>query len=459
MVINMKIVVCIKYFNGEMNPFDECALECALSVSDDVTVVSMGPLFVSERIKELTRLGAKRVILLSDTAFAGADTLATARTLAQCIRTINPDLVLCGRQSIDGDTAQVGPELSVFLGYKLITNVMKFGVDVCETRSGVETVVCPAVITIERINRLRFPSILSRLSEIEIWDADKLGGDKMLYGTAGSPTKVLKTFLNERGGRNCKYIDKSEFYNLLSVLKNKGIDKKTQVQKSETPLKEVWTVGTEVTEKAELIAEKVNIIQETDIIKIIDIIKENKPETVLWPANLWGRKYAPIAAAILGTGLCADCTSLETDGKELYMYRPARSGDIYAKIISTTLPKMATVRFLQKSDDFIISGGRGVHGKFDELCEFAKKLGAKAASSRPIVDSNEAPYELQIGLTGKSISPEIYMAIGISGAAQHVCAIENAKTVIAVNPDKNADIFRFADYGIICTFEELLNLF
>ncbi len=452
----MKTVVCVKYFEGDINPFDECALECALSVSDDVTVVSMGPLSVCERIRELTRLGVKRVILLSDPAFAGADTLATANALATCIKTINPDIVFCGRQSIDGDTAQVGPELSVMLGYNLITNTIKFGTEFCETRTGTERVVMPVVMTIERINKLRFPSILSRLGDVEIWDADKLGGKKSQYGTTGSPTRVLKTFKSERGSRKCKFIDKSDLKAVLSELKNKQ-DNNIEITKSETPLKEVWAVGTAVAEKAKQIASKVNIICETDISAIVEIIRKEKSEIVLWPANLWGRKYAPVAAAMLCTGLCADCTALETDGTELFMYRPARSGDVYAKIISTSFPKMATVRISENSEDFIISGGRGVHGKFNQLREYAKKLGAEVAASRPIVDSNEALYEEQVGLTGKNVSPKIYMAIGISGAVQHVCAIENAETVIAINPDKDAEIFRYADYGIICSFEELLD--
>lgn len=110
----MKILVCVKVVKGELNPFDESALECALQLSDDVTVLSMGPKSCENVLKPLTRLGAK-AILITDSLFAGSDTLATSYILSTAIRKMEYDLILCGRQSIDGDTAQVGPMLSQML--------------------------------------------------------------------------------------------------------------------------------------------------------------------------------------------------------------------------------------------------------------------------------------------------------------------------------------------------------
>ena len=117
----MKILVCVKVVKGELNPFDESALECALQLSDDVTVLSMGPKSCENVLKPLTRLGAK-AILITDSLFAGSDTLATSYILSTAIRKMEYDLILCGRQSIDGDTAQVGPMLSQMLEIPLITN-------------------------------------------------------------------------------------------------------------------------------------------------------------------------------------------------------------------------------------------------------------------------------------------------------------------------------------------------
>ena len=90
--------------------------------------------------------------------------------------------------------------------------------------------------------------------------------------------------------------------------------------------------------------------------------------------------------------------------------------------------------------------------------EFAEKINAELCASRALVDKNVVPYEMQVGLTGKTISPKIYIAIGISGMAQHTCAIEGADTIIATNPDKDAPIFNFADYGIVCSFEEFYGI-
>ena len=105
----MKIVVCVKVIKGEINPFDECALECALSIKDaQITVLSMGADSSKTALKRISRLAIDRIILLSDRRLAGSDTLATSYALSQIIKQINPELVLCGRQSIDGDTVPVG---------------------------------------------------------------------------------------------------------------------------------------------------------------------------------------------------------------------------------------------------------------------------------------------------------------------------------------------------------------
>ena len=156
---NMKILVCIRQgLDGEINPFDACAYEEALRVKGaEVTLISMGPISTKDFLLRLTRLGAKKAILLSDKAFAGADTLATAYTLSLAVKKLNPDLIFCGRQTLVGDTAQTGPMLSVLANTSLITNVMsieEIGETVtCTTRdNGNETVPLPSLLTIERIN-------------------------------------------------------------------------------------------------------------------------------------------------------------------------------------------------------------------------------------------------------------------------------------------------------------------
>ncbi len=455
----MKIFVCVKIVDGDLNPFDACALEAALCVENaEVSVVSMCPPSAAEKLRALTRLGVKNVYLLSDKAFAGSDTLATSYILSEFLKKHQFDLVFCGRQTIDGDTAQVGPCLATILNLGLITNVLsidEIGAEIsCKTRLGDEKTKIPALLTIERINNLRFPSIRSRLGDVTVLSNAEIGADTTRCGLDGSPTRVLKTFENQRGKRKCSYIQAEEFKETVSRLLEQ---KKEEVVReiADTKLEKVWAIGDVVAKRAEEIAENVVLIGETDPVEIARMAKKEMPDVILWNADLWGRKTAPQVSAMLGTGLCADCTHLETDGKRLFMYRPARSGNIIAKIECRTNPQMATVRCEQKSDDLIISGGRGI-ADFDALRSFTNEMGAQLCASRALVDKNVAPYEMQVGLTGKTVSPKVYIAIGISGEVQHTCAIENADFIIAINPDKDAKIFEYADFGIVSTFEDFL---
>ncbi len=447
----MKILVCVKVSKGEINPFDASALECALTLSNDVTVLSMGPESTEEILRPLTRLGAK-VTLVTDRLYAGSDTLATAYILSKAAQLLGFDLIVCGKQSIDGDTAQTGPMLSKMCSCSLATNVLSAekredGIFVT-TRSGEQTLSFPALITVERSYVLRFPGIFSKLGEVQKLNNTHLCCDEKRCGLMGSPTRVLKTFQNERGKRRCKFIQMNELEGLICELSEKSREEE-KTEKSSEKLPLVWAVGKEVLSEAEKIAEKVVLVEETVPEKIAKTAMQEKPPVILWNADLEGRKNAPIAAAILNTGLCADCTRLEAENGELIMYRPASGGSLYAKIKCLTSPVMATVRTKSESSDIIVSGGKGVGGSMEKLKELAEKFGANLCASRGLVDMGKAPYEMQVGLTGKTVSPKIYIAVGISGAVHHTCAIEGADYVIAINPDKDARIFEYADYGIL----------
>lgn len=456
----MNVIVCVKVVDGELNPFDECALEEALRFKDaDITVVSMGPIGIYEKLLSLTRYGIKKVVLISDKIYAGSDTLATSYILSEYIKTQKYDVILCGRQTIDGDTAQVGPCLAAMLGIPFITNVLKLDCDnnefKCETRFGNETGKMPILLTVERINKLRFFSIRSKVGTVEVIDNSVLKLKEEKCGLLGSPTKVVKTYENNEGIRICKFISPKDFYDVLDKSLN-SINKKTDIKKSKNKLKNVWAIGDKVAKRASIISDDITVINEKSPQKLYELILNEKPDTVLWNADIYGRRYAPYITGLLKTGLCADCTHLETDGEKLYMYRPARGGNIIAKIETKTRPQCATVRCESNSNNIIVSGGRGVMEEFDKINAFAKSINASVCSSRPVVDEGIMKYENQVGLTGKNISPQVYIAVGISGAVQHICAIQNSGTVIAINPDKNADIFKYCDYGIVSTFENFL---
>jgi len=197
-----------------INPFDTYAIEEGLRIrekqSGKVTVLSMGIPSVAELLKETIALGVDDAVLLSDRAFAGADSLATSYALSMGIRkTGDFDLVICGKQATDGDTAQVGPSLAEKLGIPHTTYVRKIeeikeGYIRCQrlTEDGYEVVEMPlpAVITVvKEINEPRLPSIKGMMKAkkavIPVWTADDINADKALCGLKGSPTQVVKTFV------------------------------------------------------------------------------------------------------------------------------------------------------------------------------------------------------------------------------------------------------------------------
>jgi len=229
----MKIVVCIKQvpdaktvrFDPErgtliregieaiINPFDLHAIEAGLGLKDvlggEVTAMTMGPPQAQNALREALALGVDRGILLSDRAFAGADTLATTYTLAAAIRKLGPvDLVLCGKQAIDGDTAQVGPGLAVRLGIPYVTCVGELAVledrrtfrlkRVCDDGFDILELEIPALLTVlATLNTPRVPSLKGKMrakkAEVTVWGKDELGLESRRVGLAGSPTQVVST--------------------------------------------------------------------------------------------------------------------------------------------------------------------------------------------------------------------------------------------------------------------------
>lgn len=200
-----------------INPEDKHALEEALRIKDaegaKVTVVSMGPPQAANALREALCMGADEAVLITDRAFAGADTLATSKALAGAIKKLEYDIIFAGRQAIDGDTAQVGPEIAEHLNIPQVTYVQ--GVEVKEDgllvnralEDGYELieVKAPVLLTaIEELNKPRYMSVKNIFAtankEIAIWSADDIDVDKAVLGLKGSPTKVKKSMTKEVKG-------------------------------------------------------------------------------------------------------------------------------------------------------------------------------------------------------------------------------------------------------------------
>jgi electron transfer flavoprotein beta subunit len=199
-----------------MNPFDAYALEEAVrlkeKVGGEVIAVTMGPPQAEAMLRDAVAVGADRVVLVSDRAFAGSDTWATSKTLAAALKKIGFDLVLCGKQAIDGDTAQVGPGVATFLGVPQATYVRKID-EITPERATVQrlleegteflSIPMPALMTVVKdINEPRLPSLRGKMKAkkivIEKLGAADLGLPAEELGLKGSPTKVVKIFAPDR---------------------------------------------------------------------------------------------------------------------------------------------------------------------------------------------------------------------------------------------------------------------
>jgi electron transfer flavoprotein alpha subunit len=229
---------------------------------------------------------------------------------------------------------------------------------------------------------------------------------------------------------------------------------------------------------------------------LVEVIHETKPSIFLLGATAVGRSLAPRVAVALNTGLTADCTDLDVDSEgRLVQTRPAFGGNVIATIIcSNSRPQMATVRYkiMKRAEkhhghigevvhkhfdesaivdrtyikrivesqvketsvteaEIIVSGGKGLGNPegFRLIRELANALGGAVGASRAVVDKGWIKYPHQVGLSGKTVRPRLYIACGISGAVQHLAGMQTSDIIVAINKDSSAPIFKVADYGIV----------
>lgn len=230
-------------------------------------------------------------------------------------------------------------------------------------------------------------------------------------------------------------------------------------------------------------------------------------DCILFPATTKTRMVAPRITTILNTGLVADCTGIDfilKDGNlKLAPTRPTFGAELMATILSKKNPQCATVRpktfeavfnnkntgeylefpiiiedkpsikvlssILQSENEgpyfenakIIFACGYGIYTSggeyFEKIKLLAQKLNAKVASTRKLVDFNFMPQKYQVGQTGQTVNPDLYIAFGISGAIQHICGMKNSKTIVAINNDKNAEIFKYSDFKIVADAKEIID--
>jgi electron transfer flavoprotein alpha subunit len=592
----MKIAVCVKYVPvvsritfdyerktinregvpSEVNPFDLLGLVRAVAMKrgpeDQVVAISMGPPQAREGLVQCLALGADRAVLLTDRALAGSDTLATARALALALGREKPDLIICGRNSADAETGQVGPELAELLEIPHISQVRKLDyladthriMAERTTDDGYQVVECtlPALVcVVEGIAPEVYPN-RQQLAEagqkpVEEVTCAQLSADPSLFGLTGSPTWVQDIRLiqpnrlgvvieeadPEAAARQVSELLQQRLASLSSETSRGGFETSPYARYPGQRDKSIWVVAETIGEglrhvtlemlgkarqltaitRSEVAAVLIGPAQDSlinelaaygaDRVLVLDptpqgtlgsravshalglAVRAAHPYALLFASTADGRDLASRLAARWGLGLTGDAIDLEINEQgQLVQLKPALGGNVVAPILSKTLPNLVTLRpglltpvapdqsarpavetidvppfsgadmrivevhrqealgatELERAQ-VVLGVGMGIGGleNLPQVQALARSMGATLAATRDVVHGGWLPAQIQVGISGRTIAPRVYLAVGIRGAFNHTVGIQKAGVIIAINQNRRAPIFRAADYGIV----------
>lgn len=604
----MKIAVCIKQVPvvsmlkfdnetrrvvregvpSEVNPFDVLAMSLAANLKREhcaeVVAYTMGPPQARDALVQCLAMGADSAVHLSDRAFAGSDTLATARALSMALAGQGYDLIICGRNSVDAETGQVGPEIAELLDLPQVSAVRRLELDLAAnggngaltaerlTDEGYDVVRCPlpALITVtEDVAPEVYPNRAARQAAqdkpIAALTAADLSADASAFGLDGSPTYVSEIYSVKPQRDRIIARDKpvrEAVAELMAYLQARGVFDGAKPDGGASPAHQrggrrergdmgaIWVVaetlggelrpatlellgraceladalhtcveavliGDEVAHHAAALAaygaDGVHLAHHKRLARyetalytetLAGAIRAHNPYAVLLASTLNGRDLAARLAARLSLGLTGDCIGLEADADgRLVQLKPAFGGDIVAPILSRTRPYMATVRpgmltlvapdygisapvtpiptdalgdarvrILRSvvdesaagaeldSADTIVGVGKGIGGpdNLPLVRELADALGAPLGATRDVTELGWLPRQYQIGLSGKSVAPNLYVAVALRGVFNHTVGIQKAGTIVAVNNSARSPIFQAADFGILGDYAEVL---
>ena len=512
------------------------------------TAITLGPPEAHTVLREAILCGCAAGLHVSDPAFAGSDTLATARALAGALEVHGPwDLVLCGRNSVDADTGQVPAQVAELLGLPFLSGVRELDLVKGTVRVLLEhddewvraEVDLPAVLSCAE--RLCDPC---KVKEPEAWatvdarlltsiTAAEIGPG--LWGQAGSPTSVGEVRVLEvpRTGERLEGAGTGQVDRVVEVLRDRGALVADDRPPGRVPepsaggpevvvlvepdrervaaelLAVAAGLGSRVTaigigatgELSERGADRVLGVDgnphEDDLAALLaDHLAVDPPWALLAPGTAWGRHVTSRLAARLGAGLIGDAVGIERRDDRLVALKPAFGGRLVAEITCSSPIQMATVRpgvlplpeprgprrievehlrgdvrgrvrvlerwrdddaDLLANAEVVVGVGVGVDPDDLPLVrQCAEDLGAELCATRKVTDAGWMPRARQVGITGHSIAPRLYVAIGISGRFNHTIGVRQAGTIVGINTDPDCELWEGCDIGLVADWREAL---
>jgi electron transfer flavoprotein alpha subunit len=548
----------------EMNAYCRRAVSEGVTLADatggSCTVLTLGPPSAEDVLREAIAWGAGSGLHLCDPAFAGSDTLATARALAAALTAAGPfDLVLVGLNSLDGETGQVGPELAELLDLPFASGVRRLE-DLgdrlaleLEHDDGTQDVeiVLPAVLSVAE--RLCDPCKVDpeRRAAVPAERMQRLGAADLgpgPWGAPGSPTVVGAVHPMEHE-RACVVLEgpmEAQVAQAVDLLEARGaldpatgsadgagspapgsdeagsrviavLDEPGRSQVASELVAAATRLGAAVGagvhllrpfERAgddvvpagtgRLIELSGSVVPEDVAEAVVAYVRDEAPWALLAPSTAFGREVAARIAAATGSGLVGDAVSLEVRDGGLVAGKPAFAGALVADITCRATLQIVTVRpgvlpgggagsvraatrvtrpssrrgrvriiAERRNDDVetlaradvVIGVGTGVApDEYAALSPLAAALGAELAATRKVTDKGWAPRARQVGITGRSIAPRLYVALGLSGKFNHMVGVRAAGTILAVNGDRSAPVFEHCDIGIVGDWHEAVPL-
>jgi electron transfer flavoprotein alpha subunit len=551
----------------ELNPYCRRAVSSGVTIARETggscTVYTLGPPAAEDVLREAVAWGADEGVLVSDPAFAGSDTLATARALAAALQRDGVfDLVLVGRNSVDADTGQVGPELAELLdmGYLAGARMLTFQGELVHARleqdEGWVEVEADLPLVVSCAERLCEPCKVDPTGRAEVpahrlrvvRSADLSGGP---WGQPGSPTRVgeVRTHHHQRQRRILSGAVSTQVTDACELLRERGALEPDDSRGGDKPegvvplgshaadrvsiavvvepgrprvARELLGAAAELAARcgghaaaivpapfAELMrlhgwgADRVLLVDQARVAEdvaaaVATWCEAESPWALLAPSTMWGRELAGRLAVRLNAGLTGDGIDLEIANDRLVAWKPAFGGQLVAAITSDSPTQMVTVRpgvlpllaprpagtpqvatipattrgrvrvlDTTRDDDadilvtsrVVIGVGAGVpperHGELDGL---ATALGGTLAATRKVTDKGWLPHSRQVGITGRSIAPDLYVAVAVSGKFNHMIGVRGAGTILAINNDPTAPVFDACDIGIVGDWTEVVPL-